>query len=151
MFDSNCIGRRGPSYDPSFQPGFHRSPSEAKLTQEEYRDLARENDLIFLPFDPDWYSLTASGTLLDCVRFGIPPLAVRNSVIDDLERRYGRFGFLVSSPSEGIDLLCRTDPATLFEDMEQFRGPLRAIAHDRTIEALSPGFRRIFSSPFQRG
>ena len=133
----HCVGRRARDYDEAFDALFDSPPARDKLSQEDYDEKTRANDIIFLPLDPIWYDLVASGSLLDCIRFGIPPVIVRNAVTDAIERRYGRFGYSVDTAVQGIDLL-RTMPAHRYAaDLPQFRHVLYRIAMDRTVDSLA--------------
>lgn len=133
----HCVGPRGAGYDTDWDGLFDTPPSPHKLDQAAFDRLAARNDVNFLPLDPAWYDLVASGTLLDCIRFGVPPVIVRNAVIDAIEARYGRFGFVVDRPEDGIALLRDMPYANLAEQVDALRRTLHRIAEDRTVEAVS--------------
>ena len=136
----HCIGRSGARYDRANDALFSTPPATLKLSQAEYDAGVRRNDLIFLPLNRAWYDLVASGTLLDCVRFGVPPVIVRNAVVTAIEARYGPFGFVVEDEMACIDLISTMTPRECAEAMPQFRQALHAIAADRTIDAVAPLF-----------
>lgn len=133
----HCVGRKGAHYDVACDPLFATPPAREKLDQADFDRLARANDLIFLPLDPPMYDLVASGTLLDCVRFAIPPVVPRNAVVTAIEQRYGRFAFIVPDQAAAIDLVSGMTPEALQRELPHLRQTLRAIAADRTVEAVA--------------
>lgn len=136
----HCVGRRGRNYDPGCDVLFDTPPSPQKLSQAEFDRRARANDIIFLPLDAEWYNLVASGTLIDCIRFAVPPVVVRNAVVSAIEEKFGAFGFVVDSAVEGVDLIRRMSPQYYLDHLPRFRPVLYAIAADRTIDAVSRRF-----------
>ena len=98
------------------------------------------SDLICLPLDAKRYSLAASGTLLDCVAYGIPVLTTMTAVTRDWQRRYGRFGYLVERGEDMAGFIASLTPDQLQDDAAEFRHTLAKIAADRTVEALARAF-----------
>lgn len=143
----HCVGPRGAGYDPAWDTLFDTPPSPHKLDQAEFDRLAARNDVNFLPLDPAWYDLVASGTLLDCIRFGVPPVIVRNAVIDAIVGRHGQFGFIVDRAEDGVALLRTTPPGELADRIGHLRPVLHRIATERTVEAISRQYGAALNAP----
>lgn len=145
----NCVGPKGKTYDSACDGLFGTPPAQEKLTQEAFDALAQDNDLVFLPLDPIAYDFIASGTLIDAIRFSVPPVLPRNAVVTALERRYGRFAYVVEDEAEGIALVSALTAERLREELPGLRATERAIAADRTVEAVAPLFRAMMGAADQ--
>ncbi|MBL7712836.1 MAG: hypothetical protein JNL13_10240 [Chitinophagaceae bacterium] len=66
----------------------HYKPSEF-IPQKEYEQEIRQYDLALFFYDNEAYSLTASGVLHECIRLGMPFLALQNDYFYALIRRHG--------------------------------------------------------------
>jgi hypothetical protein len=60
---------------------------------------------IVLPYDKDYYALSASGVLLDALRWRKPIIAFRTPPLLELEARFGEIGHLCDSEAEMLAIL----------------------------------------------
>lgn len=143
----HCIGSAPSSYDSDLDDRFATPPQRTPLPQAEFDQRVGLMDLICLPLDPIYYNWAASGTLADCIRFGIPPITIRNDVVTDLESRYGRFGYIFDAAEEIPEFLAKIDFTTVGSDLPPFKNTLARISRDRSVSTLSRVFRLNNGSP----
>lgn len=112
------------------------------LPRADFLAAIRALDFAFLPFSPDVYEFTASGSLLDCIANLIPVIATRSTLLERLTRDYGPIGHVCATPEEALALL--RDPARLAQPaaIAGFRSTLAKIRADRQPEALAVLLRR---------
>jgi len=139
--DYHCIGSAPSNHDHTTDHLFATPPQSTMLSQREFEARVRSMDLVCLPLDPVYYSWAASGTLMDCIRFGISPIVLRNDVISDLEERYGQFGYIFDSPDQLVDFLVKIDRTIFERDRKIFTERLRKLRNDRSISAVANYFR----------
>ena len=137
----HCVGQAPPWYDRSTDRLFTTAPQAVPLRQAQFDTLLSSMDLVCLPLDPVYYSWTPSGTLVDCFRFGLPVVTLRNAVVSDLETRYGRFGYVFDTHEAMVEFLATAQPTALEGERRDFQGTLRCIATDRSVETLAHRFR----------
>ena len=119
-------------------PGVATRPLPRAAFLEAIRDL----DFAFLPFNPDAYEFTASGSLLDCIANLVPMIATRSTLMQRLAQDYGPIGHVCATPEDALALF--QDPArlTLPGAIEGFRATLAKIRADRLPAALAKLLRR---------
>lgn len=140
-FEFLCVGAATESYSKGDDDLFVVPPSDEKLGIIEYERLLLGADLVCLPLDSVHYSWSASGTLLDCVRYGIPLITVRTKVVEDLSVRFGDFGYFLNSCQEIPDFLGSLSRLQVRRDSPRFRYALDRIADTRSIQTLAEDFR----------
>ena len=64
------------------------------LTRETYERLLQETSYTIFPYDPHFYSLVASGAVLDTLAAGKPLIALRNSQFQEMFAAMGDIGYL---------------------------------------------------------
>lgn len=137
----HCIGRASADYDRANDILFATPPGSEAISQSLYDERLSEADLICLPLDKTTYSWIASGTLIDCIRFAVPPIVTRTDVVDDLTRRYGPFGYVLDRTEDLGDFIRSLTIDRLQEELPLMRANLERIAHDRSVESLARSFR----------
>jgi glycosyltransferase involved in cell wall biosynthesis len=112
------------------------------LPRAEFLAAIRALDFAFLPFSPDVYEFTASGSLLDCIANLVPVIATRSTLLQRLTQDYGPIGHVCETPEDALSLL--RDPARLTQPatIAVFRSNLAKIRADRQPEALAALLRR---------
>jgi|TARA_R100000501_G_scaffold13654_5_gene25016 hypothetical protein len=139
-FDFAVVGARADKYDGKDDALFAVPPAIERFDRPSFEAAVCVSDLICLPLDAKRYSLAASGTLLDCVAYGIPVLTTMTAVTRDWQRRYGRFGYLVERGEDMAGFIASLTPDQLQGDAAEFKHTLAKIAADRTVEALARRF-----------
>lgn len=119
-------------------PGLATQP----LPREAFLEAIRALDFAFLPFSPDVYEFTASGSLLDCIANLVPVIATRSTVVQRLTRDYGPIGHICATQEEVHTLLRNPARLALPADIEAFRSTLERIRADRLPGALAKLIRR---------
>jgi glycosyltransferase involved in cell wall biosynthesis len=92
------------------------------MPRDTYERLLRETSYAVLPYDPDHYSLIASGAILDALAAGKPLIALRNSQFDEMFRVMGDIGYLcdgVAEMREVVDGLVRDPPRDRYRRQSQ--------------------------------
>lgn len=77
-----------------------------------YESFLREVDtldFILYFYSSDKYRLTASGALLDAIRFRKPVIALRNDYFEYFFNKFGELGYLVDSVEEMAELIIRSE------------------------------------------
>ncbi len=75
------------------------------LPYPEFEKAVRRLDYILFFYGKDKYRLTASGALLDAVRFRKPVIALRNDYFEYFFNKFGEIGYLVDDVEEMGELL----------------------------------------------
>jgi len=70
------------------------------LGREDFRDLLGRLHFVFLPLQPEYYRLAASGALLDAITWLKPVIATSVPIVSDIFARYGDIGYLCNSTIE---------------------------------------------------
>ena len=124
------IGRAAKGFAPPSDTRVHMPFLErsSPVPQEEFDKVISEMDLILLMYDKDSYRFTASGAVLDAVKFGQPLYATRNPLFDYMAAE----GIFPGPLSESIDSLFgeiveRLTKENLDEDMAEFSVSLDAL------------------------
>lgn len=80
-------------------------PKSSPLKQEDMLELLRKSDLICMLHDPEHYKLSASGVLLDAIKFMKPIIHLNSELVLDIEKTYGSIGFTASTIEELVNVL----------------------------------------------
>lgn len=75
------------------------------LDSSEYERRISELDCILYFYPHDSYRLTASGAILDAVKFEKPIIAIRNNYFDYFFSKYGEIGYLVNDIEEMEEII----------------------------------------------
>lgn len=116
--------------------------STQPLRRANFLEAIRALDFAFLPFNPDVYEFTASGSLLDCIANLVPVIATRSTLVQRLTQDYGPIGHVCATPEEAMELF--RNPARLADPpaIGRFRATLARIRADRLPAALAGLLRR---------
>ncbi len=119
---------------------------DARLPRDSFITQLRRADYAFMAFSDDVYSLTASGSLLDCIAQLKPIVAVESEILRMLAAKYGPIGHLCPTLEHMRRLLA--DPEKLLDrrSYEGFQDALECIRHDRSPAALANILRDHLSS-----
>lgn len=72
---------------------------------EEFSERICNLDYILFLYPTYSYKLTASGAIMDAIKWGIPIISIRNDYFENVFAKYGRFGYLVEDLSEMKNLM----------------------------------------------
>ncbi|SHG27073.1 Glycosyltransferase involved in cell wall bisynthesis [Flavobacterium segetis] len=70
------------------------SKNNVLLSRDEFNEKINELDYILFFYPNDSYSITASGAIMDAIRFEKPILALKNVYFEYIFNKYGSFGYL---------------------------------------------------------
>ncbi|HSS39594.1 MAG TPA: hypothetical protein VLT58_12575 [Polyangia bacterium] len=70
------------------------------LTREAYERLLQQTSYTIFPYEPRFYSLVASGAVLDTLAAGKPLIALRNSQFQEMFAAMGDIGYLCDDAAE---------------------------------------------------
>lgn len=82
---------------------------EEPLPETEFFNKVQELDFILYFYSSDKYKLTASGALLDAIRFRKPIIALRNEYFQYFFNKFGAVGYLVDSVDEMVNLIAKSE------------------------------------------
>lgn len=85
------------------------SRTNEPLPPAQFADAVSNLDYLLFFYGKDKYRLTASGALLDAVRFRKPIIALRNEYFDYFFSKFGKVGYLADSIEEMERLLLHPD------------------------------------------
>lgn len=123
-------------------PMLRRAPAHGWLDRDEYGSALRALHYVCLPYEPTHYRFSASGVLLDAIRFNKPVIALRNATLSNLFERYGDIGFLCESPDEMKATVLAMAQGF---DMERYRYQCQCmgrLASDRLPRSQVPNYLR---------
>lgn len=106
---------------------------EEPLPEESFMREVNKLDFILYFYTSDKYKLTASGAILDALRFRKPIIALRNDYFEYFFEKFGAVGYLVDSVDE---------MASLIRDIDQLNREFdfKNIAEKLKLESLQPCF-----------
>ncbi len=118
------------------------------LSRDEFRTLLGSLHYVFLPFQPGYYNLSASGALIDAITWLKPVIATKLPFVEDLFARHGDIGFACDTIDDMRAVLDeaveRPDPARYERQIES----LRRARETREPEALARVYRAILHDGF---
>lgn len=147
MFDFQAIGWLPPQSVSLDMTGLSRRPAPQKIGRAEFVTALSGVDYVCMPYDPNVYRFSASGTLLDAIANAKPLLALRTPMLDDLRREFGDIGEF----GESIEDLCaRTE--SLLTDPVPGRYSLQVanlsrIAASRSPRAVATSLSALWTNP----
>ncbi|MGB0722025.1 MAG: glycosyltransferase [Gammaproteobacteria bacterium] len=139
----HTIGPRAPDMEPADWAALDTPPWDRWLSAEEYREGVLGMNFVIMPYQAQHYRWSASGVLLDAIRYGRPVIALRNPVMENLFQRHGDIGYLCDQDNHMVvtisERLRHPDPA-------HYRAQRKALARmleARQPETLAPTYRAI--------
>jgi hypothetical protein len=75
-------------------------PAAAQVSRTHFLTAVSELHFIVLPYDPVFYSLTASGVLLDAIAFQKPVIARKMPIFEAMFEKHGDIGYLFNDAAE---------------------------------------------------
>lgn len=131
----HVVGPRAKDDDTDHWPMFATAPTPGWLDPADYRAGIRAQHFVCLPYDPGHYRFSASGILLDAIRFNKPVIGLRTPTLARLEQRFGDIGYLC----DDIDQMhaCIASLGENFDPRryQQQRENMHAVALSRTAQS----------------
>jgi hypothetical protein len=144
----HIVGRRMPDTDPATLADIAHAVPDTHLSRPEFLQRLAALHYVFLPLEPIYYRLSASGALLDALTWLKPVIATDLPIVADLFAAGGDIGHLCPSVEAMQDalrqILDAPDPARYGRQVEA----LRQLRETRTPEALAPVYRRMLEAGF---
>ena len=123
-----------------------RPAGDRPLERREFLAELSTADLVFL-WQSDYYELTPSGILLDCIGLGVPMVGRRSEAIAALEARYGACGLFTDDIESLLSALTQLDDlAGRRRQTSTWRDNLRKARTDRSARVLGVVARRELES-----
>lgn len=142
------IGRVFPGTDVARFAALDGPVSTERLSREQFRTLLGRVHFAFLPLQPSYYRLAASGALLDAITWLKPVVATAIPIVADLFERYGDIGYQCHTTEDMQQalqtVLTEMDPARYRDQVQA----VRRIRDARLPAALAEPFRAILRDFF---
>jgi hypothetical protein len=140
----HLVGRLPPGEDPApWAAILAHAPESEHLPRARFTARLAGLHYVFLPLDPAYYALSASGALIDAITFTKPVIATRVPIVAGLFRAHGDIGFMADEPARMtdvlLDVLAHPDPARYAAQVTA----LKAARAAREPAALAARFRAI--------
>lgn len=116
------------------------------LTRETYERLLQETSYTIFPYEPGFYSLVASGAVLDTLAAGKPLIALRNSQFEEMFQAMGDIGYLCADLAEMravIDGILKDPPRARYRQQSENILARRSVYGPA---AVGDELRRLFST-----
>jgi hypothetical protein len=94
------VGRVFPGDDTSAFAILDGPVCTAALSRADFRDLLARLHFVYLPLQPHYYRLAASGALLDAITWLKPVIATSVPIVSDMFARFGDIGYLCDTTAE---------------------------------------------------
>jgi hypothetical protein len=120
------------------QSALARRAGDSPLARSELLVELAHADLVYT-WHSEYYDVTSSGTLLDCVGLGVPMVGLRSRAIAAIEAKYGAFGLFaddITSLFPALAQLCEVDNRR--RQIAAWKLNLRRARVDRSAQALGP-------------
>jgi len=128
------------------QSALSRRASDGPLERREFLAELSTADLVFV-WQSDYYDLTPSGILLDCIGLGVPMAGRRSPAIAALEAQYGACGLFADDIDSLFAALTHlVDPDNRRRQTSTWADNLRKARIDRSARALGVVARRELES-----
>jgi len=128
------------------QSALSRRAGDRPLERREFLAELSAADLVFI-WHSEYYELTPSGILLDCIGMGVPMVGRRSQPIAALEAEYGACGLFVKDIESLFSALTQlNDLANRRRQTSPWRDNLRKARIDRSAQALGVVARRELES-----
>ncbi|HVY38699.1 MAG TPA: hypothetical protein VHM31_12210 [Polyangia bacterium] len=126
-------------------PSVRSHAAAGPLTRETYERLLQETSYTIFPYEPRFYSLVASGAVLDTLAAGKPLIALRNSQFEEMFAAMGDIGYLCADLAEMravIDGILKDPPRARYRRQSENILARRSIYEPA---AVGDELRRLFS------
>jgi hypothetical protein len=124
-----------------------KKPACAQLPRADFLKAVSKLHFILLPHDPAFYSITASGVLLDAIAFQKPIIARKMPIFETLFDKHGDIGYLFNDAAELQtvieEIVQETDRSRYYQQVLN----LRNLRESRAPEALATIYRDLCSIP----
>ncbi len=139
----HIVGKRMPETSPESLADIAEEVPDRHLGRDEFLRLLAGLHYVFLPLQPSYYRLSASGAVLDAVTWLRPMIATRLPIVEDLFAQAGDIGHLCDDVAEMQRVLAglieTPDPARYARQVEA----LRRLRETRTPAALAGPYRQL--------
>lgn len=117
---------------------FPKNDGKGQIPIEEFSERISQLDYILFLYPSDSYKLTASGAIMDAIKWGKPIISIRNDYFENIFRKYGEFGFLVNDFSEMKDKIRSLIKTQMHSDYD-----FDSIRQNSSPESISIQMKRI--------
>jgi glycosyltransferase involved in cell wall biosynthesis len=121
-------------------------PASSQLSRAQFLSAVSELHFIVLPHDPEFYSLSASGVLLDAIAFQKPVIARRMPIFEAMFGKHGDIGYLFK---DAVELQKVIEQILQETDRSRYRQQvlnLKNLRESRAPEALATAYRDLCST-----
>ncbi|MGB0712561.1 MAG: glycosyltransferase [Gammaproteobacteria bacterium] len=143
----HTFGPRAPDMEVGAWDCLDTPPWDRWLTADEYRDGVLSMNFVIMPYQAHHYRWSASGVLLDAIRYGRPVIALRNPVMENLFHRHGDIGYLCDQDNHMVVTIAERVRHVSPAHYEEQRKALARMLTARQPESLAPVYRDIIASP----
>ena len=122
--------------------------SDQHLRRETFQERLAALHFVFLPYQPGYYNLSASGALLDAITWLKPIIATRMPIVANMFERYGDIGYLCNDQTEmmqAVDQIIESMDAARYQRQ---REALRQARETRMPEHLARQYKAILQDNF---
>jgi glycosyltransferase involved in cell wall biosynthesis len=144
----HLVGRATGSVDPDLFRVLDSPVSAEHLPRAVFQQRLGALHFVFLPYQPGYYNLSASGALLDAITWLKPIIATRTPIVSGMFERHGDIGYLCAGLDEMIAVL---DQVVLSKDAERYgqqRQNLLQARLARMPSGLAHAYRTIIAGGF---
>lgn len=128
------------------QSALQRRAGETPIDRSDLVEELRSADLVFT-WQSDYYALSSSGVLLDCIGHGVPLIGRRSVAIAELEQRYGPCGLFENDVEvlfEALRSLATSGDRN--RRLAEWKHNLAKARADRSARALAAAARQVVES-----
>jgi glycosyltransferase involved in cell wall biosynthesis len=118
-------------------------PAFERLERHEFIERARKLHFVVFPLSPEFYELSACGSLLDAIAWGKPVIARNIPILSNLFRKYGDIGYLFNDEmelKETIESIIQKPDDSHYKSQVQ---NMKQVREDRSAIALAQIYREI--------
>ncbi len=144
----HLIGRVPPGAELNRFAVLDSPASTEHLPRQDFLDRLARIHFAFLPFQPGYYNLSASGALLDAMTWTKPIIATNLPIVTDLFARHGDIGYLCNDTDDMRSVL---DQILSSMDQDHYKrqvNALRRARESRTPAALAKRYQAIIRDGF---
>lgn len=120
---------------------FSLLPKQQFLEQCYIEEKIQDSDFICIFNQDDYYKLSASGVLLDAIKYNKPLIHLGFQLIRDIEEDYGQISIEADSIEELVEKIRRTS----FNEIIEMKDRLRKVADARSCENQIQLFKNLFA------
>lgn len=144
----HLVGRSMPGSNAADFAVLDSPVNEDHLPRQTFLEQLGALHFVFLPYQPGYYNLSASGALLDAITWLKPIIATRIPIVGNLFERYGDIGYLCDDPDQMVQAVERVIDAADADRYQRQRAALSQARTARLPEQLAQQYRAILRDEF---